>query len=111
MADVSVLSSGDFQKIVKSESAVCFYLSTPDCNVCKVLKPKVIEMIERDFPKIQFHYIDLNEAKEISSQLSVFTVPTILVCFEGKEVIRVSRNIHLSELQNQISRYYNMIFE
>lgn len=100
----------DFLRIVKSNCAVCFYLSTPDCNVCKVLKPKVIEMIENDFPKINFHYVDLNEAREISGQLSVFSVPTILVYFEGKETIRASRNIHLEELRGQIDRYYKMIF-
>lgn len=99
-----------FIEITKTNNAVCFYLSTPECNVCKVLKPKVIEMIENDFPGMNFCYVDLNEAKEISGQLSVFSVPTILVYFEGKETIRVSRNVHLEELREQIERYYKMIF-
>jgi thioredoxin 1 len=99
-----------FLEKTRQHKSVCFYLSTPECNVCKVLKPKVIEMIEKDFPQIEFQYIDLNEAKEISGQLSVFSVPTILVYFEGKETIRVSRNIHLEELSVQIERYYQMIF-
>lgn len=90
--------------------AVCFYLSTPECNVCKVLKPKVIELIKNEFPLMQFHYVDLNEAKEIAGQLSVFTVPTILIFFDGKEIIRASRNIHIDELREQINRYYQMIF-
>jgi thioredoxin-like negative regulator of GroEL len=97
-------------EIAKSNKAVCFYLSTTECNVCKVLKPKVIEMIESDFPKMSFIYVDLNEAKEISGQLSVFSVPTILVYFEDKETIRVSRNVHLEELREQIERYYKLIF-
>jgi len=96
-------------EITKSNKAVCFYLSTPECSVCKVLKPKVIEMIENDFPQIHFYYIDLNEAKEIRGQLSVFSVPTILFYFEGKEIIRTSRNVHLEELREQIERYYKMI--
>lgn len=99
-----------FIKITKSNKAVCFYLSTPECNVCKVLKPKVTEMLEVDFPSIFFCYVDLNEAKEISGQLSIFSVPTILVYFEGKETIRASRNVHLDELREQIDRYYKMIF-
>jgi thioredoxin 1 len=99
-----------FIEITKTNIAVCFYLSTPECNVCKVLKPKVIEMIESDFPGMNFCYVDLNEAKEISGQLSVFSVPTILVYFEGKETIRASRNMHLEELREQIERYCKMIF-
>lgn len=103
-------SLDDFLEITRLNTAVCFYLSTPECNVCKVLKPKVIEMIKLDFPEMNFCYVDLNEAKEISGQLSVFSVPTILVYFEGKEIIRASRNIHLGELREQINRYYRMIF-
>jgi thioredoxin 1 len=99
-----------FFEYTNTNKAICFYLSTPECNVCKVLKPKVIEMIESDFKEINFCYVDLNEAKEISGQLSVFSVPTILVYFEGKETIRVSRNVHLEELREQIERYYKIIF-
>lgn len=104
------ISFENFLEITKSNKAVCFYLSTPECNVCKVLKPKVIDMIENNFAEIKFCYVDLHEAKEISGQLSVFSVPTILVYFEGKETIRVSRNVHLEELHEQIDRYYKMIF-
>lgn len=100
----------EFLNRIKTNTAVCFYLSTPECNVCKVLKPKVVDMIENDFPEIKFCYVDLNEAKEVSGQLSVFSVPTILVYFEGKETIRVSRNVHLEELREQVDRYYKMIF-
>ena len=106
----SPTSFENFLEITKSNNAVCFYLSTPECNVCKVLKPKVIEMLEADFSKIPFCYVDLNEAKEISGQLSIFSVPTILVYFEGKETIRASRNMHIEELREQIERYYKMIF-
>jgi thioredoxin-like negative regulator of GroEL len=104
------ISFENFLEITKSNKAVCFYLSTPECNVCKVLKPKVIDMIENDFADINFCYVDLSEAKEISGQLSVFSVPTILVYFEGKETIRASRNVHIEELHDQIERYYKMIF-
>ena len=106
----SPTSFGKFLEITETNKAVCFYLSTPECTVCKVLKPKVIDMIENDFAEINFCYVDLNEAKEISGQLSAFSVPTILVYFEGKETIRASRNMHIEELCEQIERYYKMIF-
>jgi thioredoxin-like negative regulator of GroEL len=110
MINDSINTFSEFQTIILKNKAICFYLSTPECNVCKVLKPKIVEMIENEFPKLKFCYIDLNDAKEISGQLSVFSVPTILVYFEGKETIRVSRNIHIQELREQIDRNYNMIF-
>ena len=110
MTTENLISHSDFVKKFNANKAVCFYLSTPECNVCKVLKPKVIQMIENDFPKMHFSYINLNLAKEISGQLSVFSVPTILIYFEGKETIRASRSVHLEDLHKQIDRYYKMIF-
>ena len=110
MSIYSPKSIEEFSEVSRSSTAVCFYLSTPECNVCKVLKPKVIEMINTNYPEMNFCYVDLNEAKEIAGQLSVFSVPTILVYFDGKETIRVSRNVHLEELREQIERYYKMIF-
>ena len=109
MNTISIKTFSEFQSIIIKHQAVCIYLSTPDCSVCKVLKPKVIEMLKDVFPKIHFCYVDLSEAKEIRGQLSVFSVPTILVYFEGKETIRTSRNVHLEELREQIERYYKMI--
>ena len=100
----------EFQYLTYKHKSICFYLSTPECSVCKVLKPKVIEMLKDYFPQIHFCYVDLNEAKEIRGQLSVFSVPTILVYFEGKETIRISRNVLLEELREQIDRYIKMIF-
>jgi len=110
MKSISIKHLSEFQEVTIKHKAVCFYLSTPECNVCKVLKPKVLDMLNNDFPKMHFSYIDLNVAKEISGQLSVFSVPTILVYFEGKETIRASRSAHLEELRGQIDRYYKMIF-
>ena len=109
-----VLESGndfkEFCELIKNFNAICFYLSKNDCNVCKSLKPKIIEMIESDFPMINFCYINIEEAKEISGQFSVFSVPTIIFYFDGKETIRISRNVNLLELKSRIERFYNLFF-
>jgi len=101
----------EFITLIKSNDAVCFYLSIDECNVCKVLKPKLIDLITQEYPNIKFSYVDLNKSKEISGQLSVFSVPTILFFFDGKEVIRESRNINLEELRFKIERFYKFKFE
>ncbi len=106
-----VSSFSELRKIIEENSAVCLYLSTTDCNVCKVLKPKVTELLKSDFPQIKFIYIDLNNAKEIAGQLSVFSVPTIIFYFDRRETIRVSRNISIEQLSAQIERYYKLMFE
>jgi thioredoxin-like negative regulator of GroEL len=96
--------------LLKEETAVLAYFSTEDCNVCKVLKPKVEELIKTEFPNIKLAYIKSDLLPEVAAQNRVFAAPTILVFFEGREYIRKSRAIGIGELQKEIDRPYSMIF-
>jgi len=100
-----------YNEVVEQEDVVLFYFSHEQCNVCKVLKPKVADMINEEFPKAKMYYCDTKNSAELAAQNSIFAVPTILIYFAGRESVRKSRNIGVGELQEQIERPYNMIFE
>ena len=102
-------SSEEFKKL-KAEPAILAYFSTDSCSVCKVLKPKVEELITSAFPKIKLAYINSDKLQEVAAQNHIFTAPTLLVFFDGREYIRKSRNIGLSELEKEIGRLYSMMF-
>ena len=108
---VEIQSYEEFTKLKNKEPALLGYFSTDACNVCKVLKPKVAELIQQEFPKIKLAYIKSDKLPELAAQNHVFTAPTILVFFDGRETIRKSRNIGLDELRREIDRPYSMIFE
>ncbi|WP_340111299.1 thioredoxin family protein [Maribellus mangrovi] len=95
---------------LKSEPALLAYFSTEACNVCKVLKPKVVQLLEAEFPEMKMAYVKSDVLPDIAGQNRIFTAPTILVFFDGREYIRKSRNIGIGELQEAISRPYNMMF-
>lgn len=99
------------EAILNSKIAVLLYFNTTSCNVGEALEPKVKNLIQKSFPKINFYTVDLNFSPEIASKYSAFVEPTILVFFEGKETIRKSRNIGIYELQEAIERPYKLIFE
>lgn len=99
----------EIDNFIKSNTFVLFYISTTDCNVCKVLKPKVKELLKK-FPEIKSNFLMIDKIPVVSGKFSVFAVPTIICYIEGKEFIRLGRNFHIAELQDKISRYYNMIF-
>ncbi len=96
--------------IIENDEAAIFYFSAPSCNVCKVLKPKVAELIEENFPKVNLYYVNIEDAPVISGQFRVFAIPTLLVYFDRKEYIRTSRNIGLGELEVELDRPYRMMF-
>jgi thioredoxin-like negative regulator of GroEL len=101
----------EIEETINSQPAALFYFSAPHCNVCKVLKPKIAEMVKEKFPKILLYYIDLEKSPAISGQYRIFTIPTILVYMDGKEYIRKSRNLGINELSDELSRPYSLMFD
>lgn len=108
---IEIKSFDEFLALKEQETALLAYFSTDVCNVCKVLKPKVEELILNEFSKIKAAYIKSDVLPEVAAQHQVFAAPTILIFFEGREYIRKSRNIGISELQQEIERPYSMVFE
>jgi thioredoxin-like negative regulator of GroEL len=98
------------QELTGESEGALLYFSNEACNVCKVLKPKVIEMLQEQFPRMEMGYIDTDKSPELSGQHRVFTIPTILIFFQGKEQHRFSRNISLHQLEAAIWRPYGLIF-
>ena len=105
-----IKSLKEFNDVLIDNEAVLGYFSNDTCNVCKVLKPQIYEMIQKNYPKMKSLYIDISEIPEISAQNSVFTIPTIVVYLAGKETFRKSRHIGVSELKDAIERPYQIMF-
>lgn len=104
-----IKSFEEFERL-KQEPALLAYFSTEACNVCKVLKPKVMHLLEDEFPEIKMAYVKSDVLPDVAGQNRIFAAPTILVFFDGREYIRKSRNIGISELSDAISRPYEMMF-
>ena len=107
----SIVSLDEFINKSSNLPGAVFYFSHDKCNVCKVLKPKIYNLLKSDFPKLEMFYCDTELFPEIAGQNSIFTVPTILVFFDGKEFIRKSRNIGVDEFKNEIERPYKIFFD
>ena len=98
------------KEMTTSERGLLLYFSNDMCSVCKVLKPKVRELLENQFPEMSAGFIDTDKSPLLSGQHRVFTIPTILLYFEGKEHARFSRNISMYQLEEAISKPYQLIF-
>jgi thioredoxin 1 len=105
-----IKSAAELEKQINSEAAVLAYFSTGNCNVCKTLKPKVEIAIHQNFPHLNMVYVKTDEFPETAGQHRVFTIPAVLVFFEGKETIRKIRTFSVEELIREISRPYSLFF-
>ena len=93
----------DFNAELNNTEIVLGYFSFPECSVCKVLKPKVQEFL-RDYPGVTFLYVDIHQHPEISGQLLVFAVPTIIIFYQGKEAARLSWHFSIQDLETALNR-------
>lgn len=99
----------DFNKIQQKQFSF-IYITTKNCNVCKVLQPQ-LRKLAASFPKAEFHLIQLDDTPAAAGEFMAFSVPTFLVYSEGKELLRSSRNLDLYEIETKLKRYYSMLFE
>lgn len=99
----------EIQNIIREELAVMLYFSAPTCNVCKALKPKLVEAMESNFDQMRIVSVDVSETPEISSHYSVFAIPTVLVFLDGREFLRKSRHMSIAEVVDAIERPYGIM--
>lgn len=111
MQEITINDIDAFSKFIKMNEGTVTYFSTPACNVCKILKPKLLKLLSDKFPKMRFAYINIEDARELAAQNQIFAAPTILFHLDGREFIRKSRNVNLNVLSEELFRPYSMMFE
>ncbi|MDP2813341.1 MAG: thioredoxin family protein [Erysipelotrichaceae bacterium] len=92
-----------YLEMIKNQETFLLYFTTPDCGVCKVLYPRLLNELQAfEFPLLK---VDASTFKELSGQYLVFAVPTVLIIHQQKEVLRESRYIDFTK----ISRLLNLL--
>lgn len=100
----------ELQKHIAEKPAILAYFYNDNCAPCLSLRPKIIELINNEFPKIKLLFINSIQ-KDIPAYYGVYDNPTLLVFFDRKEYVRESKYVSVVQLQNTIERYYNLMFE
>lgn len=101
----------ELKTIISENSAVITYFYNDSCAPCKALRPKIMEMVSSRFSKLDLVFIDSEKNPTIASNYNVFASPTIIVFFDSRETIRVSKYVSISDLESKIGRYYSILFD
>jgi thiol-disulfide isomerase/thioredoxin len=94
---INIETKQQFDDLSTLTSPYILYFTTPTCNVCKSISPKLLKMVE-EYP-IDVYKIDISILEEIPAQLLIFSIPTILVMIDQKEVLREVRFIQFENLE------------
>ena len=99
-----------FERFLQDHPAAAVYFTRAGCNVCHVLRPRLEELFAHSFPRMGFAMVDAEAAPAVAGQQRVFTVPTLLVFFDGDEALRKARGISPMELARELERPYALYF-
>lgn len=100
---INIQTYDQLKQFIAEEDQVILYFSSSDCNVCQAILPKLMTLV-KDY-SIKVIKIDISKNLEIAGQLSVFTVPTILIMYNGREVLRESRFIDLQRVKRMLDSF------
>lgn len=98
------------EELINKNEMVLLYFGSDTCSVCASMKPKVMEVL-KSYPNIKSTEVDVEKQLELAAHFNTFTIPVILLFIEGKEIIREARHISIEDLNNKISRYYELFYE
>jgi len=99
------------EKLINEKPAVLVYFYNDNCAPCLSLRPKVIELVTDEFPKMELAFVNSGINPEIPARYQAFTNPTLILFFEGREYRRESKYISIPQLSETIGRPYGMVFE
>jgi len=105
-----IQNESDLSKAL-SEPASAIYFNSQACGVCHVMLPQLEQIVGNEFPKMRIYVVIANETPEICGKFSVFTFPTVLIFFEGKESLRMARNVNLASFRQAVARPYSILFD
>lgn len=104
-----LINENEIIDLISNNKMSVVYFTGMDCGACEAIKFK-IESILKELPQIKSGEINGEENLALAAKYGVFSLPIFLLFIEGKESLRVGRNVDLLELERSIRRYYEMIF-
>ena len=83
------LSEADFEDwMAKAATPVLLDFSAPWCQPCKRLEPELEKLAAQLAGKAAFYTINVDEAPNLTAQLQVMGVPTVILLVNGQEAAR-----------------------
>jgi len=104
-----VSTNQELEELLRQHDVVLIYFSSPGCQVCHVLKPKVEAVVTERFPQVEILDVNIALAPELAANYSVFAAPTIIIWVEGKESVRWSRTISVDNVVAALKRYTELL--
>jgi thioredoxin 1 len=106
----TIRNTTQLQELISAKKGLLVYFYNSMCAPCLMLRPKVELLMESSFPLMELTFINAMLYPELPAEFEIFTSPSMVVFFEGKEVIREGKYVSIDAMKEKIERYYEMVF-
>lgn len=96
-------SLSEVRAVIEENDMAFVFLYGEHCSVCHGVLPQIKPIVEK-YEQIATVQADVEHIPELSGEYTVFTVPVILLFFNGKEVLRMARFIEMDKLSHQLKK-------
>jgi len=94
---------------IRENKFVMVYFSSDGCNVCDDISPRIEEILKRH-TKVVLGEVEVQNLPSVASIFGIFTIPTIIILLEEKEIVRQVRYINFLELEEKIQRFSEFVY-
>lgn len=101
---MNLVKNYDEIKTILKQPLSIIIAKTKQCSVCVPITKKLDEVM-LDYPNIPYYHVYLEDVVEFQGQHLIFTVPTIVIYSEEKELLRESRFVNFSNIERLLSLY------
>ena len=105
-------SQQDLDILLAQHPAVLLLYGGQQCGVCQVLKPRLTQLLTKQFPHMQAAYIDCQaDGATLCAQQRVMTVPVVQIWFEGQRFAEFFKVFSMADIQEALARPYGLMFD
>ena len=80
---IIALNSSNFDQIISAETPTLVDFWAEWCGPCKSMHP-IFESLEKQYPKIKFARVNVDQNQNISMKFSVQSIPTVIMFKSGQ---------------------------
>ena len=94
-----------FNELIQSSKLVLVDFYAEWCGPCQIMKPRILDVMERMGDDIQVIQIDVDKEKELAARFRIASVPTLIIFKNGKQQWRQSGIISAHALMKLLQEY------
>lgn len=104
---ISITSYEQLLREIEGHELLLVFSKTPQCSVCHADLPRV-EALANEY-KLPAYVVDVSQVPMALGQLNLFSSPTVILFYSGKESHRQARFIDFLELRYRIEQLVEVV--